>query len=485
MVSPGSRPSATTRATSVFRVTTPTSSPSVADDVHGAYLRGRQHLAGLARGRRDRERPRLGDHRVADAGRLLAAHPLRGRARAPRGRRRRRGSRRRAPPSASRSSRSLETSQTRSNASLSFSASFARISSRPQKSRPRSCTHSKYETVTPPAFVRMSGRTEDPALPQDRVRLERGRAVGALGDHPAAEARRVVGVELVLAGSEDEDVALQLEQLLVRDPPAGLPALERPVLQGVRAHRRDVEPGRVVDAARDVRDGDDGRAAVDELLGGDPADVAESLHDAALLGQFPAEALAGARDDHHDPRPRRLVPEDGAADRDRLARHDLRDRVAALHRVGVHHPGHRLLVRRHVRRRDVLLRADEREQLRGEAAREALELRPAERARVAADAALRATVGQPQERALPRHPDGERRALAERDLGVVPDAALRRAEHARVLHAVAGEDDAGPSSSRIGQETMIDRSGCRSRSATPGSTSAYGTAWSNWATAVR
>ena len=53
---------------------------------------------------------------------------------------------------------SIEISQTRSNASLIFSASLARISSRPQKRPPRSCTHSKYETVTPPAFVRMSGR---------------------------------------------------------------------------------------------------------------------------------------------------------------------------------------------------------------------------------------------------------------------------------------------------------------------------------------
>ena len=66
-----------------------------------------------------------------------------------------------------------------------------------------------------------------------------------------------------------------------------------------------------------------------------------------------------------------------------------------------------------------------------------------ERARLAADAALRAAVRQPQERALPRHPHRERGALAERDVRVVADAALRRAEHARVLHPVAGEDAAG------------------------------------------
>ena len=63
-----------------------------------------------------------------------------------------------------------------------------------------------------------------------------------------------------------------------------------------------------------------------------------------------------------------------------------------------------------------------------------------QRVRVAAHAALRAAVRQAQERALPRHPRAQRRALAERDLGVVADAALRRPEHGRVLDAVAGED---------------------------------------------
>ena len=80
------------------------------------------------------------------------------------------------------------------------------------------------------------------------------------------------------------------------------------------------------------------------------------------------------------------------------------------------------------------------QQLGGEAARDALDLGVRQRARVAADAALRAAVGQPQERALPRHPDGEGGALAERDLRVVADPALRRPHDARVLHAVAGED---------------------------------------------
>ena len=226
----------------------------------------------------------------------------------------------------------------------------------------------------------------------------------------------------------------------IRSP--GRPVLERPVLADVLAHRVHVEPVRVVDAAGDVRDGDHGRAAVGQLVRRDAADVAEALHDAALLGEVPAEPLAGAGDDHHDAGAGRLVAEDGAADRDRLAGDDLRHRVADLHRVGVHHPRHRLLVRRHVGRGDVLLRPDHRQQVRREAARQALDLARRHLARVAANASLRPSVREPQERALPGHPDGERGALAERHLRVVADAALRRPEHGGVLDAVAGEDDA-------------------------------------------
>ena len=163
-----------------------------------------------------------------------------------------------------------------------------------------------------------------------------------------------------------------------------------------------------------------------------------------LLPDVPAELLARALGDHHDPGAGCLAPEDGAADRDRLPGHDLGDGVANLHRVCVHHPGHRLLVRRHVRRRDVLLRADHGQQLDREAPRQPLELVLGHLARVAAHAAFRAAVRQPEQRALPCHPHREGGALAERDMRVVADAALRRADHARVEHAVAREDRPGP-----------------------------------------
>ena len=105
-------------------------------------------------------------------------------------------------------------------------------------------------------------------------------------------------------------------------------------------------------------------------------------------------------------------------------------------------------------------------QLGGEAARDARQLVLRELARVAAHAALRAAVRQPQQRALPGHPHRERRALAEVDGVVVADAALRRAEHRRVLHPVGRERAVRAVVHPTGRVRISARSGERSRFAT-------------------
>jgi hypothetical protein len=215
---------------------------------------------------------------------------------------------------------------------------------------------------------------------------------------------------------------------------------ERPLHSHPRAHGFEVEPRRRVDPTRHVGDGEHDRALRDQLLRRDPTDVPEALHDATLLGEVPAEPLAGTFDHHHDARAGRLVPEERAAERDRLAGDDLRHGITDLHRVRVHDPRHGLLVRGHVWSRDVFLRPDHTTQLARVPPRQALQLAQGEVTRIAAHAPLRATVGQTQERALPGHPDSERSAFAEGDVRVVADSALRRTEHARVLDAVGRKD---------------------------------------------
>ena len=54
----------------------------------------------------------------------------------------------------------------------------------------------------------------------------------------------------------------------------------------------EVEAGLVVDAAGDVRDRQHGGAEAGQLARGDAAHVAEALHDAALVGELPAQALS-------------------------------------------------------------------------------------------------------------------------------------------------------------------------------------------------
>src|SRR6188768_2830292 len=82
-----------------------------------------------------------------------------------------------------------------------------------------------------PARVREDVREDrDLTLAEDLVRLERGRAVRALHDQPGLHVRRVVARHLVLAGRKDEDVAVELEELLVREPEPCVAALERAVL---------------------------------------------------------------------------------------------------------------------------------------------------------------------------------------------------------------------------------------------------------------
>ena len=175
---------------------------------------------------------------------------------------------------------------------------------------------------------------------------------------------------------------------------------------------------------------------------------------------------------HHDARARRLVPEERAADRHRLAGHDLGHGVAPLHRVRVHHPGHRLLVRRHVGRRDVELRPDELRELGGEAAGDARQLALRQVARVAAHAALRAAVRQAGAGRTSRSSTWRARRTRR---GRPPGRSGCRPSSARAPTSAGrgrpGTSEYVPSSISIGTVRITARSGPRSRFATKSGTS--------------
>ena len=104
------------------------------------------------------------------------------------------------------------------------------------------------------------------------------------------------------------------------------------------------------------------------------ADVAEALDDRGRFGRRDAHRVEGAKGEKGDAVAGRLAPAQSAAGADRLAGHDLGDGDALVHRVGVHEPGHHLLVGAHVRRHHVDPRADEGDHLLHVAARQVLEL---------------------------------------------------------------------------------------------------------------
>ena len=180
---------------------------------------------------------------------------------------------------------------------------------------------------------------------------------------------------------------------------------------------------------------------VGELGGSDTADLAEALDDAALLGEVPAQPLARALDHHHDAGAGRLVAEQRAADARSACRSRSRarrgpsasstcpsSRPSSARSWPCPGPGCPPWGRSPAAARTCSDASSARS--RPSTCRAGLQRTPP----------FAPPYGKAQQRALPRHPHRERGALAERDVRVVADAALRRPEHRRVLHPIRGED---------------------------------------------
>ena len=141
--------------------------------------------------------------------------------------------------------------------------------------------------------------------------------------------------------------------------------------------------------------------------------------------------------DDHAAATGRLATAERPAHLHRLAGDHRGDRVAMVHRVRVHHPRHHALVRVHVGRGHVGVRAERVDDTGGVATREALELPDAHFVRIADHAAFRTAERQIHDGAFPAHPRRERLHFLERDLHVEADAALRGTTHRVVQHAKA------------------------------------------------
>ncbi len=288
------------------------------------------------------------------------------------------------------------------------------------------------------------GDDGDVPLVEDLVGLRRRGAVGPLGHDLRLDLRRVVAGDGLLQGGGDQDVALQLQDLLVGQGIRSREAHHAPGLGLVETDRLRVQPVGVEDGAPGVADGHDGGALlIVEEAGRVVPHVPVALDGDGGRAEVHLQALGGLPGGVHDPPGRGLLPPLGPPNDQGLPRHHAGHGVSLVHAEGVHDPGHDLGVGVDVRGGDVLLRTDDDGDLRGEAARQALQLPRAHLLGVADDAPLGPAVGQADDGALPGHPGGQGPHLVQGDVGVVPDAPLEGAEGLVVLHAVAGEDADG------------------------------------------
>ena len=138
----------------------------------------------------------------------------------------------------------------------------------------------------------------------------------------------------------------------------GAPAIV-PCSPRYRRRNGTSSPSTVMTPPLDVGDRDDAGARCVEQPGRRLADVAEALDRDARTRQLEAQPACGVLDRVDDALAGRVGSADRAADRDRLAGDDAGDGVAAVHRDGVHDPGHRLGVGPDVGRRDVRVGPDD------------------------------------------------------------------------------------------------------------------------------
>ena len=135
----------------------------------------------------------------------------------------------------------------------------------------------------------------------------------------------------------------------------------------------DVDAVGIGEAAFFFGDADDLVAVLHHQAGGVRADIAEALNDDAAAIDGHVEVAQALVADHHHAAPGSLNTAARAADVERLAGDDAGDGAAHVHGVGVHDPGHGLLVGIHVGRGNVFFRPDEVDDLRGVAPGHALE----------------------------------------------------------------------------------------------------------------
>ena len=142
----------------------------------------------------------------------------------------------------------------------------------------------------------------------------------------------------------------------------------------MRHHLVHIQASPVVDGTGGVRYSNYRHPLLLRQLGGDTPSIAEALDGhRSTLGRD-SEHAERFEDNKDTAAASRLVAAVGAAEGQRLARDHTRHHIAFVHAVGIHDPGHDLLVGVDVRRGNVFFGTDDFHQLGGEAPGHAFQL---------------------------------------------------------------------------------------------------------------
>ena len=170
--------------------------------------------------------------------------------------------------------------------------------------------------------------------------------------HVAGQRQHLRGIEVQLVG-ETGDAAMRT---------------------GMRIKRGNIEAVGIVQRAGVIADRDHLQPVLMQLQRRIGADIAKTLDDGGGVAGLDLQLLHHPLGEMGDAAPGRLAPAERAAGGDRLAGDDLGDGPALVHGIGVHEPGHHLLVGAHVGRHHVGVRPDEGDHLLHVAARQRLQL---------------------------------------------------------------------------------------------------------------
>src|SRR5205807_10642311 len=169
------------------------------------------------------------------------------------------------------------------------------------------------------------------------------------------------------------------------------------------------------------------------------AHIAEALNDYARLVPVHAEPFESLVADNHQPPSRGLIAPLGTAQFQWFSCNDGSDRVAHMHGVGIHDPGHDLLVRVDVRTRDIFFRTQDLNELRSVPSGESLEFTLRHLVWIAYHPTSCAAERDVHQGTFPCHPTREGTRLVKGQVGAVTDATLGWPPIDRVLHPESGE----------------------------------------------